>query len=352
MFSAVRFILLVSLTFAFSACTWLGVGGEEGWLRDREGEYLRAPTVARMEIPPELDSFTIDDLYLIPPPPAGDREFFVRPPAPRPIDSRVRDGVVVQQFGDRAWIVVGATSGQLWPRLRDYWPTEGIALTREDPVAGVMESVWLSSDDDDTRHKYRVFVEPGLHAGNSEIYVRHVSDQGESAADEPREWPARSHSQERENLMLASISLYLADRVDLYRASSVSLLAGSIQAESKSRLLDQRAGDTRLELRIDFDRAWSQVSQSLGNANIDITDSDRDNRHFDVSFSGEETADRPGFFSRVFRRNRQDDVEVRQFRVELVDVEAGIEVRASTIDGSAAPRLQDLLIRTINDNLI
>lgn len=351
MLTVIRFFLLVVLSVTFSACTWLGIGGDDGWLRDREGEYLQAPVVARMEIPAELDTFTIDDLYMIPPPPAGDREFFVRPPPPKPIDSRIRDGVVVQQFGDRAWIVVGATGGQIWPRLRDYWPTEGIALSREEPVAGVMETVWLPADDG-SRHKYRVFIEPGLHAGNSEIYVRHVSDQGESADNEPVRWPDVSDSRERENLMLASISLYLADRADLYRASSVSLLAGSIEADSKARLLDQRAGDTRLELRIDFDRAWSQVSQSLGNANIETVGSDRESRWFDVRFSGEESADRPGFFSRLFRRGGQDEELLRDFRVELVELNGRIEVRAATTDGSTAPRLQDLLIRTINDNLI
>jgi outer membrane protein assembly factor BamC len=103
MFSATRLILTFLLPTAFSACTWLGIGGDDGWLRDREGEYLQAPVVARMDIPAELDTFTIDDLYLIPPPPVGDREFFVRPPPPKPIDSRIREGVVVQQFGERAW---------------------------------------------------------------------------------------------------------------------------------------------------------------------------------------------------------------------------------------------------------
>ena len=83
-------------------CSWLGIGGDEGWLRDREGEYLEARITPVMDIPAELDSYTIAQLYYIPPEAPGEREVYVVPPAPKPIDTRVREGVVIQRFGDRA----------------------------------------------------------------------------------------------------------------------------------------------------------------------------------------------------------------------------------------------------------
>jgi outer membrane protein assembly factor BamC len=345
-----RTLALLAAATSVSACSWLGVGGEDGWLRDRQGEYLQAEITPTMEIPPELDSYTIDELYYIPEITPGDRDVYIVPPAPKPIDARVREGVVVQRFGERAWIVIGATSGQVWPRLRDYWSTEEIALSMESAETGVLETVWLPQPDTDLRHKYQVWVEPGLHAGNSEIYVRHVSDNGESAPNEPAQFPEESDSQERENTILASISLYLADRTDLYRASSVSMLAGSIEAQGKARVISASAGDTRLELDLDIDRAWSQLNQAINNANIEVLDSDRDALRFNVAFSGAEDEDEPGFFGRLFGRGGDEEV----INFDIIVEEAGeiITVQAEPASGQPAPYQQDLLIRTINDNLI
>lgn len=349
-FRIIRTLSVLIAAGSVSACSWLGVGGEDGWLRDRQGEYLRAEITPTMDIPAELDSYTIDELYYIPEEAPGDRAVYIVPPAPKPIDARVREGVVVQRFGDRAWIVIGATSGQVWPRLRDYWSTEQVALSRESAETGVLETVWLPQSDTDLRHKYQVRVEPGLHAGNSEIYVRHVSDNGESAVNEPTQFPEESDNQERENTILASISLYLADRTDIYRASSVSMLAGSIELQGKARVVAAGAGDTRLELRLDLERAWSQLNQAINNANIEVLDADRDALRFQVAFSGEEEEEEPGFFSRLFGGG--DDSEIIDFDITVAETGQGVSVRAVPTSGQSAPYEQDLLIRTINDNLI
>lgn len=354
MFNFARRLRLLALlwlsTFIMSACSWLGVGGEDGWLRDRQGEYLRAEVMPPLEIPPELDSFTIDELYYIPPLAEGERELYIVPPAPKPMDTRVREGVVIQRFGDRAWIVIGATTGQVWPRLRDYWSTEQIGLVTEDPVAGVMETAWITQEDG-TRSKYRTTIEPGLHAGNSEVYVRHISDSGDTPEGQAIAWSTELTSTAPEVMRLSSISQYLADRTDIYRASSVSMLAGSIEAQGKARVVSAGAGETYLQLQLDFDRAWSQVNQALNNGNIPVLSAERDDAVFQVTFSGQESTDRPGFFSRLFRRGSQED-PATEFNITLEQVGGAIHVAADTVSGEAEPYLQDLLIRTLNENLI
>lgn len=349
--NVLQFPVLMLMAGSMSACSWLGIGGEDGWLRDREGEYLEARIMPPMQIPPGLDSFTIDELYHIPELSPGDRAIYVTPPAPKPIDTRIREGVVVQRFGDRAWIVIGATAGQVWPTLRDYWSAEDVAIVMENPVQGVLETAWLPQSGTNLRHKYRVQLEPGLHAGNSEIYVRHISDTGESPESMPISWPAESQNLERETAILASISLYLADRTDIYRASSVSMLAGSIELQGKARLIDAGPNNTQIELRLDFDRAWSQMTQAINNANIEILDSAREERRINVAFTGTENQEEPGFFGRLFGRGN-DEVTRVDFIVRLIENGDTISVQAETLSGEAAPYEQDLLIRTINDNLI
>ncbi len=341
---------LISLAVTLPACSWLGLTGEDGVFRDRKGDYLEARIAPPMEFPNDLDTITIDELYHIPDLLPGERALYITPPAPKPIDTRIREGVVVQRFGERAWIVIGATAAQVWPRLRDYWSAEGVTLEQENAVQGVMETVWLPQSDTDLRHKYRVWIEPGLHAGNTEIYVRHIDDNGTTMPGTVLQWPAESENLERESTILASISLYLADRTDIYRASSVSMLAGSIQVQGKASIIDTSPGNTELELRLDSERAWSQLTQAINNASIEVLETQADQHQVRVAFTGAEGAERPGFFRRLFTRdNNQGSIE---FLVRMVDVNGAQRVRAEPVGSAPAPYEQDLLIRTINDNLI
>lgn len=346
-----RVVSLPVVLLALPGCSWMGLTGEDGMFRDRQGDYLQAQITEPMEIPPGLDSFTIDDLYYIPPEAPGERQLYETPPPPKPIDTRVRTEVVIQRFGDRAWIVLGATPGQVWPRLRDFFVSEGITLAVDNPERGIMETTWVPEQNTDRRNRYRVWVEPGLHAGNSEVYVLQTSDDGSSIEGMPVNWPEDSTNIEREATFLVSISQYLADRTDIYRGSSVSMLAGSIEVQGKATIDATRSGDTRLDLRIDAERAWSQVTQSLNNAGIDVVASDRDAATMQVVFTGIAEEDEPGFFTRLFGGD-DDMLQPRTFEIDLVETSTGVTVRARVVDGQPAPYQQDLLIRTLNDNLV
>ena len=337
------------LLSTLAGCSYLT--GDDGYFRDRQGDYLVAPIAPPMEIPSELDSYTLDALYVVPEPLLEDRAYFLRAPGPRGLDTNVREGVVVQRFGDRRWIVIGAEPGQVWPRMRDYWSTAQIQLDTVDPTRWMMETTWLGEDEGE-RNKYQVRIEPGVHSGNSEVYVRQVS---ESYVEDPEaavNWPEDSASLELEHAMLDDISMYLADRTDLYRASSVSLLAGSIEAESKANIVPSANGDV-LQIRVDFGRAWSQISQALDNANIETIDSDRDAGVYTVLYAGEfDEEDQPGFFGRLFRRGSNDVVEPVEFKVTIATEGERVLVTAQAAEGATNADLRDLLIRTVHRNLI
>lgn len=338
-------LVLGSLT----GCSYLT--GDDGYFRDRQGDYLVAPDIDPMVIPPTLDSYTLDALYVIPQALPEDHPYFLVAPGPRGLDTNVREGVVVQRFGDRRWIVIGAEPGQVWPRMRDYWSTAQIRLAYEDPIRTIMETDWLGEQGQ--RNKYQIRIEPGLHAGNSEVYVTQVSESYVENPAAPIEWPEDSANLELEHAMLDDISQYLADRTDLYRASSVSLLAGSIEAESKARIGPTAAGDTLL-IRVDFDRAWSQVSQSLNNSKIEITDSNRDEAYFTVRFGGDEEELRPGFFRRLFgaKARAPEDYPLFTLRIETNDDGVVVTAEPATADSAATPELRDLLVRTVHRNLV
>tara|TARA_R110002073_G_scaffold28801_1_gene91227 strand:- start:736 stop:1665 length:930 start_codon:yes stop_codon:yes gene_type:complete len=308
-----------------------------------------------MDIPEELDSYTLDQLYVIPEQFSASAEPFEDIPLPKPIEASRREGVIIQNLADRSWIVLDATPGQVWPLVRDYWTQLQVILEYENPSAGIMETSWLEVDSNlETRHKYRVTIEPGLHSGYSEIYVIHQESPRSEPAPLITTWPEVSKSEARERQILDSLSQYLADRNDVYQASSASLLAGSIEAERKANIIDDGQGGQVLQLRLNYNRAWVLVRSALDEAGITILENDRDMAFLNVRFSGIRSEDdEPGLIGRLFNRNDPDaQLEERDFSVRLVDADGVVTVVAEPLE--TTDDLADLtaeLLLVISDNL-
>lgn len=348
-----KFLLITSLAMVLGACNYLS--GENGVFRDRGGDYLEAEILPAMVIPEELDSYTLDQLYVIPAQVAVETEVFDDTPMPKPIETRRREGVIIQNLGDRRWIVLDANPDQVWPLVRDYWTQLQVVLDYENPGSGIMETSWLEVDsDEETRHKYRMTIEPGLHSGYSEIYVRHLENLRSEPIPIVVNWPETSSSADNEGQILTTLSQYLADRNDVYQASSASLLAGSIEAERKANIVEDEQGGQILELRLDYARAWVLVRSALEAAEISILESDRDQSFFNVSFAGLQLEeDEPGFIGRIFGGGNDDGVsEERDFSIRLLETESTIKVVAEALEATddLSVLTQELLL-VINDNL-
>tara|TARA_B110000858_G_scaffold198006_1_gene261994 strand:- start:14693 stop:15784 length:1092 start_codon:yes stop_codon:yes gene_type:complete len=348
-------LVILSCVLLLTGCKYLA--GENGPFRDRADDYMEAPVLPSMAIPNELDSYTLDELYVIPEQISLAAQPFTEIPLPRPIESKGREGVVIQNLAESSWIVLDATPGQVWPLVRDFWTQLEVNLENENPSAGSMETSWLEVDSNlETRHKYRLTIEPGLHSGYSEIYVDHTQSPRSELIPLVISWrsASASASKDRERQILDSLSQYLADRNDVYQASSSSLLAGSLEAARKANILDDGQGNTVLELRLSYRRAWVLVRSALTEAGVTILENDRDMAFLNVRFAGaDEDEDPPGFIGRLFSRNNADSASVeRDFSVRLVDENGVVTVFADPLE--SADDLSDLaveLLLVINDNL-
>ncbi len=346
-------LLIFSLVTLLAGCNYLA--GENGPFRDRADDYMEAPVLPLMQIPEELDSYTLDELYVIPEQFVASAQPFTEIPLPKPIETNRREGVIIQNLGDRRWIVLDATPGQVWPLVRDYWTQLQVILDYENPSSGILETSWLEVDSNlETRHKYRMTIEPGLHSGYSEIYVLHLQSPRSEPAPLVVNWPEASSSVDRERQILDSLSQYLADRNDVYQASSASLLAGSIEAERKANIIEDDQGGQVLELRLEYARAWALVRAALEEAEITVVDSDREQSFFNVRFSGiRAEQDSPGFIGRLFGRNDPNsEAEERDFTVRLLENGDTVTVVAEALEtsGDLAELTAELLV-LINNNL-
>lgn len=346
--SMLRSLLLVTLLI-LSGCRF--ITGDNGFLRDRQGDYLSAQITPDMRIPDELDSYTLDQLYVIPSQNSlASNEFVTSVPRPKPLDTNRPEGVVIQRIGGEAWIVIAASPQQVWPRVRDFWIERGQELDYENPVEGILETAWHDAQDD-LAHlaKYRVRIEPGLRPGSSEVYI--YAQDRLRITPEPAlpVWPAQASNEGPGYTTLEQLSQYLADRTDIYSSSSASLLAGSLAGESKSTLETGADGSSELTLRIGMARAWAQVAQALERAEIPVVDSDRDQGIYNVRFAGQGVeVDKPGFFARVFRGKGNVDDSVPQFSLHIQTTGAGVKITVSAAEETARNRqLEEELLQSV-----
>lgn len=366
---SVKLFVTSFFVLALGACSWLAavpgadrIVGEEGVFRDRQGEYLEAGTIPRTEIPEGLDGFVIDDLLVIPEIGNLGAQPFLDAPRPRPIQGASDREVVIQRMQDRSWIVVDASPGEVWPRIRDYWRQEGVEISTENPTSGVMDTAWFIVDGNVlTREKFRVIVDTGFQDNSSEIRLLHLSAPQATPMFEQVNWPAASVDVEVEYRMLSDLSIYLADVADLYQASSVSFLAGNISSTGKANIFTTPAGADVLQLQAEYSRCWAAVGRALTRAGMEITSESSDLGMYEVLYvpGGEEDEEEeePGFFTKVITLNgifsEEERANALPFRVEVLEVNDGADVRVSPINSNSSERreagktLLQLIRRTI-----
>ena len=166
-------------------------------------------------------------------------------------------------------------------------------------------------------------------------------------------WPEQSISSDLERQVMTSVSQYLADRNDVYQASSASLLAGSIEAESKANIIENINGDPILELKLEYGRAWVQIRQALESADVIIAASDRDEAVFNVQFAGIiDEEDQPGLIGRWFGRGGDDLIELKSFNVFLHQTDDVINVTTEALESfDDSSEISQELLQVIDENL-
>ncbi len=304
--------LLLFMAVILPGCRWFG--GESGWFRDREADYRQARPVPAPVIPRDLGDHAIGEAMFIPEVPGMDRylaqdEFSL--PRPATLFAREEDrGVRIQRFADDSWVVAPDPPSLVWPRILQFLADNGVAVDREQPEAGILDSQWIEIRDERYRdvvrsvlaaeageigqHRLRVQVGQAVRRGATEIGITHL---GADVAQE-LEWPARSSSTSAEEALLAELAGYLAAEVG---QGGISLRAQTIAAEPKAEVLSGRDRAPVLRFRLDYDRAWATVATALDNAEIPVIDRDANEGTYRISFDENQfRGEEPGWFRRTF----------------------------------------------------
>ncbi len=312
-------------------------------LPDRRPDYRKSTLSQPLEIPPDLTASTIDDTLVVPElNPAGsatlstyasERGGTQRQAVKSDVVLPIQAGMTLEQSGTQRWIAVTAPPDQVWPKVREFWTSNGFALKREDPTIGIMETDWMENRADipqdgiravlkkyldimysaPTRDRFRVRLERSAEGKSTDIYLTHsgveeVAVGGATAsASNAFIWQRRPADPELEAEMLNRLMVYLG--ASEKRAEAQQAKVGA-SAGPRTRLVEQ-GSESQLLINEDYARAWRLVGLALDGNNYAVEEQNRGQGLYVVEYRDPEKEnqkpDDQGWFSKLaFWRGKPD----------------------------------------------
>ena len=324
-------------------------------LPDRRPDYRKSTVSQPLEIPPDLTASTIDDTLLVPElNPAGSASLSTyakerggpqaQARAPEAVLPQ-QPGITLEQDGNQRWLAIAAPTDQVWPKVREFWTSNGFVLKRDDPTIGIMETDWVENRADipqdglrgilkkyldilysaPTRDKFRVRLERASDDKVTDLYLTHygveeVAVGGASAsASNAYIWQRRPSDPELEAEMLNRLTVYLG--ASEKRAETQQAKAAETTGPRVRRV--EQGGESQLIIDEDYSRAWRLVGLALDGSNYAVEEQNRGQGLYVVEYRDPEKENQKpgseGFFSKLaFWRDKPEAPAVgTRYRVRL-----------------------------------
>ena len=319
-------------------------------------EYQSAPAPRTLEIPPDLSQLPTNDRFAVPErggaaasatasatataaasraQPRGGTVLSVAPTVPN---------ARIEREGSQRWLVVDVPPEQAFGVVREFLPTIGLQIEREDAQVGVVETAWAENRaglpqslirgllgrflgqvySTGEMDKFRFRVERTA-ANTSEIFISHrgMVEVFTSQAQDSTKWQPRPSDPELEAELLQRLAQRFAPApAQATAAAAGAAVAGAAApvrtAPELARLLPADASNpARVSIDEPFDRAWRRVGLALDRGGFTVEDRDRARGLYFVRYLDPEIEqkqrDSQGFLSKMFGRDAK--VEAQQFRV-------------------------------------
>ena len=291
-------------------------------LEEDKINYKSAAKAQPLDIPPDLTQLRKDSRYAIESTSATASGFANAGQVVKDAGTaanRLGD-VRMERSGNQRWLVVDRSADKVWESLREFWSSNGFALTTDSPDVGIMETDWAENRakipqdflrrtlgkvvdglySSGERDRYRTRVERNS-AGGVDIYVTHrgMVEEFDSPQKTKTIWMPRASDPELEIEFLRRLMVKLGapkEQADLTVASKATPQNTAAQAQ-----LAAIDGQPTLTVQDPLDRAWRRVGLALDRSGFTVEDRDRSKGIYFVRYvpSAKDTSE-PGFFSRVF----------------------------------------------------
>jgi outer membrane protein assembly factor BamC len=308
-----------------------------------------------LELPPNLDSEAIEDIYYVPP-----IDQYAQPPqefeVPRPqalVAGEFEDLIKIQTLDQRQWILVRLLPGQVWPRLKDFLLASGVGVAREDGNRGIVETPWASQPLADLQERYRYRVVQGLQRNTAEVHLLQMQREP-APRDVATDWPANSDDIQRERATLEQFARYLADTADVNAA--VSLMGQGI--DTSRRLYLASGGDPAILAKVDRDRGWASLAYAVDKAGFRVLQQDAAAGTMLVSLDPQMQPADKGMWQRFYEAVKPGDETraMEEFRFRLTMKPASepgwMEIRIANPDTDTSdPQVQQQMLGLIKGYL-
>ncbi|MFK7975094.1 MAG: outer membrane protein assembly factor BamC [Halioglobus sp.] len=276
--------LLIAVSVVLASFLVQGCGsffGDDGWFRDRSEDYKSAPEMPVVTLPQGTSGEKLREIYVIPEVKDNlvlEGEFEVPRPSPL-VGGAGAEVVRIQKMGEQSWALIEVAPGQVWPQVRSFLAAAGLQVSRADARAGIMESNWVTLEDQSLPSRFQFRIDQGVQRATSELHILQMN-RGKGADS----WPAVSDDKSQEQDMLRAVAQYLADSAD---TAPVSMIAEQgISASGKVVLDEADAGYTVIKLGLPYDRAWASLGLALERSTFEVTDRDRSTGTYYATFIG------------------------------------------------------------------
>jgi outer membrane protein assembly factor BamC len=179
----------------------------------------------------------------------------------------------------------------------------GLGVDRDNPQIGLLQSdianysqrarelLAVEERSDGQLSLLQAKISPGVRRKTTEVQFR-VVDVSQSPGS-MLQWQSRSSDLSVEKKLLSDLGDFLKSREG---TKSYSRAALNIPDAPKIQLLSGQDQERRIEMELNYDRAWAEVNRALSEAAVPVVDIDRSAGLFYVDYRTEEERD-PGWFN-------------------------------------------------------
>jgi outer membrane protein assembly factor BamC len=387
-----RLMLAVMLAVTgLGGCSSLGISTDKV-------DYRSVQAQRPLELPPDLAPLPGNDRFTVPgvTTASATQQATVARPQAAGSAAVVAPGNTVAQIeraGNQRWLAVNVPPEQAYAVVREFWPSVGLQLERDDPALGIVETVWAenraklpqdiirrtlgrvfdSAYSTGEQDKFRTRIERTA-KNTSEIFISHrgMIEVYTSTAKDQTRWQPRPADSELEAEMMQRLMLRFAPAAVTTTASTPAAAPAATAAGAKPastaavtaagaqlvRMVPGADGRlARLEVDEPFDRAWRRVGLGLDRGGFTVEDRDRTNgvyfvRYLDPEYEAKQR-EKQGIFSKMLGLDSK--VEAQQFRVQVGAAAAGGSGSTVTVlTKEGKPELSgtsDKILRQLNDQM-
>ena len=377
------------LALGVAACSGTADDLLDPILPEKDAPYKSSKSEPPLEVPPDLSSSTLNDSMIVPSLSQGTATYsqYANANGTAVTHATINgvlpasEGIRVERAGSERWLVADLPPGTVWPKVRDFWLSQGFLIEMEDPSIGIMETNWaekrvefdggaitnffnkLSSElyGMATRDKYRTRLEHGRVPGTTEVYISHRGAEEVSTGKVSRAldntgtsevfgWQARPADPELEAEMLNR--LVIAFGVDKQQASTI--VAKAPASAPRARIVRDGNGATALDLQENFSRAWRRTGLALDRVGFTVEDRDRSRGLYYVRYVDTDKADSgsdPGFFGSL-KFWGDDAPKQTEYLVSLTGKQSTTQVVVLDTDGKRETgETADRILGLLHDQL-